>query len=193
MPLVHGRAGTSSPYLTPGRSTWGSASTSSEVRRCGACRRKAPLFWAGEARLPRRCQTAVASVVPFFAPPPFPSCHHASSAALWQGSSAAYTVGIFPADQTAFAVPALEDEEAAAAVGQALVRPACYQQSRTCHSIIEGKPARFFDRPLPSRPLLCSSEQVGTFVHVYVERSTGRPTPMPPHVRAALAPLIAPH
>jgi len=30
----------------------------------------------------------------------------------------------------------------------------------------------------------------GHFVHVWVERVTGRPTPVPPEIRAALAPLV---
>jgi acyl-CoA thioester hydrolase len=30
----------------------------------------------------------------------------------------------------------------------------------------------------------------GYFVHVWVERSSGRPTPVPPAIRAALAPLL---
>ncbi len=30
----------------------------------------------------------------------------------------------------------------------------------------------------------------GHFIHVYVERATGRPTPLPPALRAALSPLL---
>jgi acyl-CoA thioester hydrolase len=32
----------------------------------------------------------------------------------------------------------------------------------------------------------------GRFVHVWVERATQRPTPVPPRIRAALAPLVVP-